>query len=120
VRTAIRKAEKAILSLLISASIADAASIVTEWLDDALPKPGLRMRRLARLHARIATIHRDATHKATAMLTRIYRRISIEDLNVGSVARNRHLARFIMDSGFPDVNEGPKSFRKWPRVAVTA
>jgi putative transposase len=57
-------------------------------------------RRLARLHARIANIRRDATHKATTMLAKTYRRIGIEDLNVRGMARNRHLARSIMDGGF--------------------
>jgi putative transposase len=56
--------------------------------------------RLARLHSRIAAIRRDATHKATTMLAKTYRRIGIEDLNVRGMARNRHLARSIMDGGF--------------------
>jgi putative transposase len=55
---------------------------------------------LARMHSRIAAIRRDATHKATTMLTKTYRRIGIEDLNVCGMARNRHLARSIMDGGF--------------------
>ena len=57
-------------------------------------------KRLARLHARIANIRRDATHKATTLLAKTYRRIGIEDLNVRGMARNRHLARSIMDGGF--------------------
>ena len=56
--------------------------------------------KLARLHSRIANIRRDATHKATTMLARTYRRIGIEDLNVRGMARNRRLARSIMDGGF--------------------
>ncbi len=56
--------------------------------------------KLARLHSRIAAIRRDATHKATTMLAKTYRRIGIEDLNVRGMARNRHLARSIMDGGF--------------------
>lgn len=56
--------------------------------------------RLARLHARISRIRRDATHKATTMLTKTFARIGIEDLNVRGMARNRHLSRSIMDGGF--------------------
>lgn len=56
--------------------------------------------KLARLHARIANIRKDATHKATTMLAKTYRRIGIEDLNVQGMAKNRHLARPIMDGGF--------------------
>ncbi|MDD4933293.1 MAG: transposase [Methylacidiphilaceae bacterium] len=58
--------------------------------------------KLARLHSRIANIRRDATHKATTMLVKTYRRIGIEDLNVRGMARNRHLARSIMDGGFSE------------------
>nr|WP_196799485.1 RNA-guided endonuclease TnpB family protein [Verrucomicrobium sp. 3C] len=57
-------------------------------------------KRIARIHQRITNIRRDATHKATTMLTQTYRRIGIEDLNVCSMARNRHLARSIMDGAF--------------------
>ena len=56
--------------------------------------------KLARLHSRIAAVRRDATHKATTMMAKTYRRIGIEDLNVRGMARNRHLARSIMDGGF--------------------
>lgn len=57
-------------------------------------------RKLARLHSRIAAIRRDATHKATTILTKKYRRIGIEDLNVRGMVRNRRLSRSIMDGGF--------------------
>jgi len=56
--------------------------------------------RLARLLVRIANIRKDATHKATTMLAKTFRRIGVEDLNVRGMARNRHLARSIMDGGF--------------------
>jgi putative transposase len=57
-------------------------------------------RRLARVHARIANVRRDATHKLTTRLTKTYRTIGIEDLNVRGMAANRCLARSIMDGGF--------------------
>jgi len=56
--------------------------------------------KLARLHARISHIRKDATHKLTTMLAKTYRRIGIEDLNVRGMSRNRRLARSIMDGGF--------------------
>jgi putative transposase len=56
--------------------------------------------KLARLHARIANIRKDATHKATTMLAKSCKRIGIEDLNVKGMASNRRLARAIMDGGF--------------------
>ena len=57
-------------------------------------------RKLARLHARIASIRLDALHKLTTDLARRFHTIGIEDLNVRGMARNRHLARSIMDMGF--------------------
>jgi putative transposase len=56
--------------------------------------------KLARLHARISHIRQDALHKLTTDLTRRFHTIAIEDLNVCGMARNRHLARSIMDMGF--------------------
>jgi putative transposase len=56
--------------------------------------------RLARLHGRIANIRKDSTHKLTTRLTKTYRVIGIEDLNVRGMAANRCLARSIMDGGF--------------------
>jgi putative transposase len=60
-------------------------------------------RKLARLHARIANIRRDAAHKATTMLAKTYRRIGIEDLNVRGMVRNRHLARSVTDGAFFEI-----------------
>ena len=56
--------------------------------------------RLAKLHARVASLRRDATHKLTARLTKTYRMIGIEDLNVRGMAAYCHLARAVMDGGF--------------------
>jgi putative transposase len=56
--------------------------------------------KLARLHARIGHIRQDALHKLTTDLTRRFHTIGIEDLNVRGMAKNRHLARSIMDMGF--------------------
>ncbi|MCC3243817.1 transposase [Methylocystis sp. WRRC1] len=57
-------------------------------------------RRLARLHARIANIRRDATHKLTTRLTKTYRTIGVENLNVRGMAANGKVARAVMDGGF--------------------
>ena len=56
--------------------------------------------KLAKLHARIATIRADALHKLTTDLTRRFHTIGIEDLNVRGMLRNRHLARAIADASF--------------------
>jgi hypothetical protein len=56
--------------------------------------------RLARLHARIASIRADALHQATSMLAARYETVVAEDLNVAGMTRNRRLARAISDQGF--------------------
>ena len=57
-------------------------------------------RKLARLHARIADIRSDEAHKLTTFLTRNYSIIGIEDLNVSGMAKNRKLARSVLDASF--------------------
>ena len=56
--------------------------------------------RLARIHARISNIRKDALNKLTTRLVGRYRRIGIEDLNVRGMVKNRRLARSIMDASF--------------------
>jgi putative transposase len=56
--------------------------------------------RLARVHARVASIRADALHKATADLARRYATVVAEDLNVAGMVRNRRLARAVSDQGF--------------------
>lgn len=57
-------------------------------------------RSLARLHARIAHIRIDWTHKLTTWLCRKNQAVAIEDLNVRAMLRNRRLARSIADIGW--------------------
>ncbi|ORE90693.1 transposase OrfB [Stappia sp. 22II-S9-Z10] len=56
--------------------------------------------KLATLHARIANIRGDALHKLTTRLVLENDVIGIEDLNVRGMAKNRRLARSIMDQSF--------------------
>ena len=56
--------------------------------------------KVARLHARVANCRSDAMHKATTWLASTYSDISIEDLNTAGMARNRRLAKAIMDAAF--------------------
>ena len=56
--------------------------------------------KLAKLHARIATIRKDTLHQLTTDLTRRFSLIGIEDLNVSGMVKNRHLSRAISDMGF--------------------
>ena len=56
--------------------------------------------KLARVHARVASVRADALHKATTDLARQYETVAIEDLNVAGMTRNKRLARAILDQGF--------------------
>ncbi len=56
--------------------------------------------KLARLHARIGDIRKDALHQLTTDLTRRFHTIGIEDLNVRGMVKNRHLLRAVADMGF--------------------
>jgi len=57
-------------------------------------------KQLSRLHARIANIRNDETHKLTSMLTQNYGAVGIEDLNVSGMIKNHKLARAILDMSF--------------------
>jgi putative transposase len=56
--------------------------------------------RLARIHARVASVRADALHKATSALAARYGTVVAEDLNVAGMLHNRCLARAVVDQGF--------------------
>lgn len=56
--------------------------------------------KLARLHARIGNIRKDALHQLTTRLVLEHHTVALEDLNVKGMLRNRRLARGIADASF--------------------
>jgi len=56
--------------------------------------------KIAKLHYRVACSRNDVLHKLTTTLTKNYRHIVIEDLDVSKMVKNRRLARPILDGGF--------------------
>ena len=58
--------------------------------------------RVARCHARIASVRSDGLHKLTTRLTQAYACVVIEDLNVKGMMGNRQLSRVISDMGFSE------------------
>ena len=56
--------------------------------------------KVARLHARVAYQRGDAMHKATTWLASTYSDISVEDLNVAGMVKNRRLAKAVSDAAF--------------------
>ncbi len=55
---------------------------------------------VARLHAHVANQRSDALHKLTTWLTEKYSEISVEDLHVAGMVKNRHLAKVVSDAAF--------------------
>jgi putative transposase len=58
--------------------------------------------KIAKLHARIANIRRDALHKLTTHLVKRFDVIGIEDLNVRGMMANGHLSRAVADVGMSE------------------
>ena len=56
-------------------------------------------RKLARLHARISNVRKDALHKATTEIVGRFDVIGIEDLNVRGMMANGKIARAVADVG---------------------
>ena len=55
---------------------------------------------VAKQHYRIRSIRNDTLHKLTTHLCEHYREITIEDLNVKGMMKNRRLSKAISDIGF--------------------
>jgi putative transposase len=55
--------------------------------------------RLARRHARVANIRKNALHQVTTYLTKTKSVIVVENLNVNGMLKNHHLAQAIADVG---------------------
>ena len=56
--------------------------------------------KVARIHARVANQRLDGLHKLTTWLTEKHSDISIEDLHVAGMVKNRRLAKSIADAAF--------------------
>jgi putative transposase len=59
--------------------------------------------KLAKQHARIATIRQDATHKLTSYLCKNHALVAIEDLNTAGMLKNHCLAGAVSDSNFGEI-----------------
>ncbi|MEV4476256.1 transposase [Nonomuraea sp. NPDC049504] len=73
---------------------------------------GKAVRRVGRLHLKVADQQADFLHKTTTRLAGSKRAIAVETLNVTGMLINRRLARAILDLGFGEffrqlANKGP-------------
>jgi putative transposase len=57
------------------------------------------IRKVARVHAHVASIRTDFWHKVTSKLCRENQAVEIEDLNIAGMLKNRRLSRAIIDVG---------------------
>lgn len=55
---------------------------------------------VAKLHARVANQRRAVIHELSDKVTRAFKTIVVEDLNVKGMVKNRKLARAVSDAGF--------------------
>ena len=56
--------------------------------------------RVARLHERIVNRRTDFLHKVSRRIANTYETVYVEDLKIGNMVRNRHLAKSISDAGW--------------------
>ncbi len=56
--------------------------------------------RVAKAHRKIADIRQNAIHHLTSYLAKNQREITIEDLNVAGLIKNRHISKALSDAAF--------------------
>lgn len=77
------------------------------------------VKRVARIHQRIANIRKDSIHKLTTYLTINFSEIVIEDLNVRGMLRNHKLASAISDGGFYEFSRQCEYKSQWYGSTLT-
>jgi putative transposase len=73
---------------------------------------------VARLHQRIRNQRQAVLHELSDKLTRTFQVITLEDLNVQGITKNRRLARAVSDAGFGELRRQIEYKAQWRGVTV--
>jgi len=73
---------------------------------------------IAKVHARIAHIRKDAGHKLTSYLVKNHAQVAIEDLNVAGMIKNHCLAQAVSDSNFGEIRRQLEYKAQWYGVQI--
>lgn len=68
---------------------------------------------VAKIHEKIANSRKDFLHKLTTNIVREYDHISLEDLNVSGMLKNRRLSKAVSDTGISELNKQLKYKASW-------
>lgn len=70
-------------------------------------------KKLAKQHAHIAHVRRDAAHNLTSYVCKNHALIAIEDLHVAGMLKNHHLAQAVSDSNFGEIRRQLEYKASW-------
>src|SRR6266702_5179011 len=73
-------------------------------------------RKLAKQHAHVANIRKDAAHKLTCYLSKNHALVAIEDLHVAGMLKNHKLAQAVSDSNFGEIRRQLEYKAEWRGV----
>jgi len=73
-------------------------------------------KKLAKQHARVANIRKDAAHKLTTSLCKNHALVGIEDLHVKGMLANHKLAQAVSDSNFGEIRQQLEYKSSWHSV----
>ncbi len=74
--------------------------------------------KLAKQHARVATIRKDVSHKLTSYLCKNHALVAIEDLHVAGMVKNHCLAQAVSDSNFGEIRRQLEYKAQWHGTRV--
>jgi putative transposase len=72
--------------------------------------------KLAKQHAHVANIRKDASHKLTSYLCKNHALVAIEDLHVAGMVKNHCLAQAVSDSSFGEIRRQLEYKAQWHGV----